>query len=202
MSGNLLVVSAASGAGKTSLVNALVAADDQVALSVSHTTREPRPGEVDGQHYHFVDTDRFAQMVQTRAFLEHATVFGRSYGTSEAMVQAQRDKGMDVLLEIDWQGARQVRERVADAISIFIVPPSIEALRSRLTGRGQDSEEIISSRMAKARDEMRHYDEFDYLIVNDDFDEALVELRQLVSSLRLRMACQAARYRSLLDDLT
>lgn len=202
MSGNLIVVSAASGAGKTSLVNALVKADEQVALSVSHTTRAPRPGEVDGQHYHFVDSDRFSQMVADDAFLEHATVFGRSYGTSEASVQAQRDTGLDVLLEIDWQGARQVRQRVTDAISIFIVPPSIEALRSRLTGRGQDSEETIGARMAQARDEMRHYKEFDYLIVNDEFDDALTQLRRLVASLRLRMGYQVHRHRQLLDDLT
>ena len=202
LTGNLIVVSAASGAGKTSLVNALVDRDERIALAVSHTTRLARPGEIDGQHYHFVNDEQFAAMVADGAFLEHANVFDRRYGTAKAQVDAQREAGLDVLLEIDWQGARQIRQAVPEAQSIFIVPPSLAALRARLTGRGQDSVETIERRMAAARNENRQYREFDFLIVNDEFETALEQLHRLIISLRLRTPLQQARWTALLDELT
>jgi guanylate kinase len=201
MPGTLFIVSAPSGAGKTSLVRALLASDPRVRLSVSHTTRAARPGEVDGRDYHFVDEARFQQLVAADAFLEHAEVFGRRYGTSRAAVEPFLARGEDVFLDIDWQGARQVRARRPDAQSIFILPPSREVLLERLRRRGQDSEETIARRMAGARAEMAHYDEFDYLIVNDRFEDSLADLRGIVASRRLRLPEQRVRHASLIQAL-
>ena len=176
----LYVVSAPSGGGKTSLVNALLEADEQVRLSVSHTTRAPRPGEKDGVHYHFVSEDEFLAVVENDAFLEHAEVFGHRYGTGKEAVERQLSAGFDVLLDIDWQGARQIRASYPACRTVFIVPPSIRELRRRLTGRGQDSEETIEKRMREARSEISHWDEFDFVIVNDRFDETLADLRSII----------------------
>lgn len=176
MSGQLYIVSAPSGAGKTSLLAELVPADPQLKLSVSHTTRAKREGEIDGQHYHFVSHPVFQAQLEKGLFLESAQVFDNYYGTSEESVRQQLDDGYDVILEIDWQGARQVRERIPDSQSVFILPPSIDALRQRLAGRGQDSEEIIERRMQDARNELSHYPEYDYLVFNEDFQQALAEL--------------------------
>ena len=178
----LYVVSAPSGGGKTSLVNALLEADDKVRLSVSHTTRAPRPGEKNGVHYHFVSEDEFLAVLENDAFLEHAEVFGHRYGTGKEAVERQLAAGFDVLLDIDWQGARQIRDTFPSCKTVFIVPPSIRELRRRLTGRGQDSEETIEKRMREARSEISHWDEFDFLIVNDRFDEALADLRSIIRS--------------------
>jgi guanylate kinase len=190
--GILFIVSAPSGAGKTSLLKQLIPSDQALALSVSHTTRAMRPGEENGVHYHFVGVDEFQAMVGEAAFLEHAQVFDNYYGTAEAGVRAQLNAGQDVVLEIDWQGARQVRQRFPEAVSVFVAPPSIEALRERLGGRGQDSEEIIERRMRDARNELSHYPEYDYLVINDDFDTALAELGAIVVAERLRQPRQAA----------
>ena len=176
------VDSAPSGGGKTSLVNALLEADDKVRLSVSHTTRAPRPGEKNGVHYHFVSEDEFLAVLENDAFLEHAEVFGHRYGTGKEAVERQLAAGFDVLLDIDWQGARQIRDNFPSCKTVFIVPPSIRELRRRLTGRGQDSEETIEKRMREARSEISHWDEFDFLIVNDRFDEALADLRSIIRS--------------------
>lgn len=192
--GTLFIVSAPSGAGKTSLLKELVPADEQLVLSVSHTTRAMRPGEEDGVHYHFVDKEEFIRLVGEGAFLEHAQVFDNYYGTAEEGVRNQLAAGQDVVLEIDWQGARQVRKRFPEAVSIFVAPPSIEALRERLGGRGQDSEEIIARRMQDARSELSHYGEYDYLVINDDFAQALAELVQIVGAERRRIGRQSARY--------
>ena len=176
----LYVVSAPSGGGKTSLVNALLEQDDRVALSVSHTTRPPRPGERDGVHYYFVDGDAFEVLVQQGAFLEHARVFDHRYGTGREAVERQLGRGYDVLLDIDWQGARQVRASFPGARTIFVLPPSLAVLRQRLEGRGQDSAAVVERRMRDARAEISHADEFDFLIVNDDFGEALERLKAIV----------------------
>ncbi len=192
--GTLFIVSAPSGAGKTSLLKALIPTDENLVLSVSHTTRAMRPGEQDGVHYHFVDKDEFLRLVGEGAFLEHAQVFDNYYGTAEAAVREQLASGQDVVLEIDWQGARQVRERFPEAVSVFIAPPSIEALRERLGGRGTDSDEVIERRMRDARNELSHYAEYDYLVINDDFDRALADLGHIVGAERLRLPRQASRY--------
>jgi guanylate kinase len=192
--GILFVVSAPSGAGKTSLLRELVPADERLMASVSHATRAMRPGEHDGVHYHFVSIDRFEELVEEGAFLEHARVFDNYYGTSEAAVREPLSKGLDVVLEIDWQGASQVRRRFPEAVSVFIAPPSIVALRERLSGRGQDSEEVVNRRMADARSELSHYPEYDYLVINDDFETALAELRAIVVAERLREPRQSARF--------
>ena len=183
--GALFVVSAPSGAGKTSLVRTLVANDPQIVISTSHTTRAIRQGEKDGDHYHFVDDATFAGMAAEGAFLEHARVFDHAYGTSKAAVVAELAAGRDVILEIDWQGARQVRERMPGCVGIFILPPSLEQLVERLRGRGQDDPEVIARRMRDARAEIAHHDEYDYLIVNDDFETALEELAAIVQARRL-----------------
>ncbi|MES9940384.1 MAG: guanylate kinase [Candidatus Thiodiazotropha sp. 6PLUC2] len=192
--GTLYILSAPSGAGKTSLLKVLRGQDGKLHVSVSHTTRPMRPGEENARDYHFVDRETFLQMVSSDAFLEHAEVFGNYYGTSEAEVRGQLDGGRDTVLEIDWQGARQVRARFPEAVSIFILPPSPEALHERLSARGQDSEEVIQGRMQQAVSEMSHYDEFDYLVINDEFDTALGELRAIVNADRLRLTYQSDRH--------
>ena len=184
--GTLFIVSAPSGAGKTSLLKVLVEADSRLRVSVSHTTRPKRTGEREGVHYHFVDRARFDRMAAAGEFLEHAVVFEHRYGTAAASVQEQLDQGRDLVLEIDWQGARQVRRRFPDAVSIFVLPPSVEALRERLQRRGQDSASVIARRMGEATEEMSHYGEYDYLVINDRFEQALEELRCLVRAERLR----------------
>lgn len=192
--GILFIVSAPSGAGKTSLLRELVPTDDRLVMSVSHATRPMRPGEQDGVHYHFISVERFEQLVGQAAFLEHARVFDNYYGTAEAEVRGQLEQGLDVILEIDWQGARQVRRRFPEAVSIFIAPPNIEALRERLSNRGQDSAEVVERRMADARSELSHYPEYDYLVINDRFEVALAELRAIVSAERLREPRQSGRF--------
>ncbi|MES9865138.1 MAG: guanylate kinase [Candidatus Thiodiazotropha sp. LLP2] len=199
--GTLYILSAPSGAGKTSLLKVLREQDGELHVSVSHTTRPMRPGEESGRDYHFVGMEVFEQMISAGAFLEHAEVFGNYYGTSEAEVRGQLDAGRDTVLEIDWQGARQVRERFPEAVSIFILPPSPEALHDRLSARGQDSEEVIQGRMQQAVSEMSHYDEFDYLVINDEFDIALGELRAIVIAERLRLSYQSDRHATQIHTL-
>ncbi|HKJ71501.1 MAG TPA: guanylate kinase [Gammaproteobacteria bacterium] len=200
--GLLLILSAPSGAGKTSLYRALLERTDGVVASVSHTTRPPRPGESDGVDYHFVAPDEFERLVEEGAFLEHARVFDRSYGTSRAAVERERAAGNDVVLEIDWQGARQIRERVADAVSVFILPPSREALRERLVGRGQDDAEVIERRMRDAEAEISHYGEYDYVIINDDFEEALASLAGVVRAERCRLSHRRTAMEAFAERLT
>jgi guanylate kinase len=199
--GILFVVSAPSGAGKTSLVNALLECDTHLSLSVSYTTRAPRPGEKDGEHYHFVDKARFEAMVAEDAFVEYARVFDNAYGTAESALREVLDAGRDLLLEIDWQGAQQVRARFPEAVTVFIVPPSVEELERRLRGRGQDSDAVIAARMASARDELSHYGEYDYLIVNQVFETALAELQSVVAAERLRQPRQSARMGEALEAM-
>ena len=199
--GLLVCISAPSGAGKTSLVKALIEADADIAVSVSHTTRPRRSREADGVNYHFVDAKRFAGMIDRGEFLEHARVFGHFYGTSAQAVEKLRKAGKDVLLEIDWQGAAQVRSTAADFISIFVLPPSKAALKDRLVARGEDSPESMAERLRKARDEVAHYQDFDYLVVNDDFDSALADLQAVIRAERLRSSLRAHRERRLLADL-
>lgn len=201
MNGTLYVVSAPSGAGKTSLLKALREARPELRVSVSHTTRAMRPGEQDGVHYHFTAVDAFQAMVARGEFLEHAQVHGNFYGTHRGSVQALLDAGAEVILEIDWQGARQVRAVWPEAIGVFILPPSRAALEARLQGRGQDSAEVIARRVAAAREEMLHHAEYDYLVVNDRFETALAELTALVDAQRLRHAAQARRHAALLAAL-
>ena len=199
--GTLFVVAAPSGAGKSSLVNAVLAREPGIALSISFTSRAPRPGERHAQHYHFVDRGKFEAMVAAGDFFEHALVHGDDKGTARQSVQPQLAAGKDVLLEIDWQGARQVREKVPDSVSVFILPPSREALQTRMRNRGQDSEETIAKRLAAAREEMSHHDEFDYVIVNEHFDAAAAELRAIFVAHRLRQPLQARRHAALVAQL-
>src|SRR4030066_2544830 len=184
-SGNLFIVTAPSGAGKTSLVKALLESDKQVRLSVSYTARAARPGEVDGKDYHFVTESRFLEMLERGDFLESALVYGNRYGTSQPWIENAMREGRDILLEIDWQGAAQVRKIFPQATGIFILPPSLEALLARLTGRGQDSEEIIARRLASAREDIGHVEEFDYVIINDVFETALQDLISVIRAQRL-----------------
>ena len=193
MTGTLYIVSAPSGAGKTTLVDALVRTMPHLRVSVSHTTRPQRPGEVDGVHYHFVDTETFERMVAAGEFLEHARVFGNLYGTSRTQVEEMLAAGTDVVLEIDWQGGRQGRQAMPDSISIFILPPSRDELERRLRSRNQDSDSVIAQRMQEAVNEMSRFREYDYLIVNDTFDDALTDLKAIVRVRRLRCSVQAAR---------
>ncbi|MGJ8663709.1 MAG: guanylate kinase [Marinicella sp.] len=190
LTGTLYIVSAPSGTGKTSLVNALVRDTNHLKLSISHTTRLPRPKEIDGYNYHFISVDKFKQMQLAGVFMESACVFGNHYGTSQETVQKMLDEGHDVVLEIDWQGAEQIKKRFPDAISIFILPPSIQALRDRLEIRGQDSEEVINTRMTKAIAELKHYHKADFIVVNDEFEEALKSLKAIVKSNRMSTAKQ------------
>ena len=199
--GQLYIISAPSGAGKTSLVKALLAQDPDLVVSVSHTTRPRRVGEVDGVNYHFITTQQFLDLLAQDAFLEHAEVFGHYYGTSHLAVARQLERGQDVILEIDWQGARQVRRLIDDAVSIFILPPSRAELERRLTARGQDGVEVISARMAKATAEMSHYPEFDYLLINDSFERALTELQAIVLAKRLELPRQSDKARNLIAEL-
>lgn len=192
MSGQLFIVSAPSGAGKTSLVHALLAGTPAIGVSVSHTTRAMRPGEVEGRDYYFVDIATFADMIAREDFLEHAMVFGNHYGTSRSAVAAALGAGQDLVLEIDWQGARRIRDLFPTAISIFILPPSIAELRRRLEHRGEDRPETIAERMLAASEEMSHYNEYQYLIVNDDFDRARGDLQAIVRAARLATARQQA----------
>ncbi len=200
-SGNLIVIAAPSGAGKTSLVKALSESVSDVCISVSHTTRSMRPGEVEGQDYFFVSASFFAGMTEKNAFLEHATVYGNAYGTSRTWVREQLLQGIDVILEIDWQGARQIKKLFPSTVMIFILPPSIEALKSRLQARGQDDEQTIVRRMQAAQDEMRHFGEFDYLVVNDQFSTALEDLKNIVIASRFKMDVQRVKQATLLENL-
>lgn len=200
-SGKLYTISAPSGAGKTSLVQALIDADDSICVSVSHTTRSIRPGEENGVNYHFCDHAQFKAMLAEDAFLEHAEVFGNFYGTSKQWVQDTLAQGTDVILEIDWQGAQQIAAIIPNTVSIFILPPSREALRERLTNRGQDDDAIIQGRMDEAVSEMSHYDQANYLVINDDFNVALDDLKAIFRSQRLDRASQQQQYGSLLEQL-
>ena len=201
VNGTLYIFSAPSGAGKTSLVKALLERTTGIGVSVSHTTRKARPGEQDGVNYHFVDIPAFATMVAQQAFVEHARVFDNYYGTSKAAVEQQLARGQDVILEIDWQGARQIRSWRADAVGVFILPPSRAALLQRLQGRQTDSDEIIARRMRDAVAEMRHYDEYDYVVVNDDFAVAMAELQAIVTSQRLALVRQRRALGQVLAEL-
>lgn len=206
--GCLYLISAPSGAGKTSLVKALLSASAQhsrgkagLCVSISHTTRPMRPGEVNGDNYHFVAESEFKRMQANSDFLEHAEVFGNYYGTSRNWVNERLTQGWDVILEIDWQGASQIQKLLPQAISIFILPPSRDALQERLTNRGQDNAEVIASRMAKAVNEMSHYAQADYLVINDKFPDALADLQAILRSTQLRLAIQKQRNQALLDEL-
>ncbi len=201
MSGLLFVVAAASGTGKTSLVKALLDRTSDIHVSVSHTTRQQRPGELDGVHYHFTDVASFLKQVSASGFIEHAEVFGNYYGTSQAEVERQLSAGHDVLLEIDWQGAEQVRRLFPDSIQIFIVPPSQYDLRERLSARAQDSIEVIEQRLAGAITDMQQYVHFDYLIINDVFDHALHDIETIIHSSRLTVKQQAKRHQALIEAL-
>lgn len=201
MSGNLFTVSAPSGAGKTSLVNAALESLPNLRISVSHTTRAKRPGEQDGVNYNFVDEQTFADLIQAGDFLEHAQVFGNFYGTSESWVRETLAAGYDVILEIDWQGAAQVRKIIPETVGIFILPPSREVLRERLTNRGQDGIDVIEQRMSEARDEISHYSEADYVIVNDDFQTALQELQAIILSADLSNKKDFQKHQALISEL-
>ena len=199
--GQLYIVSAPSGAGKTSLLNELCKQLKHLTISVSHTTRAPRPSEVDGEHYHFVSLETFKEEIEQNLFLEYAQVFDNYYGTSKTAVDTLLTARKDVILEIDWQGARQVRERADSVISIFILPPSQASLEERLRNRQQDSEEIIQRRMRDARNEIAHYSEYDYVIINDNFEDALADLVAIFRSERLRLKRQLQHHAELLAEL-
>lgn len=199
--GTLYIFSAPSGAGKTSLVKALLERTNNIKVSVSHTTRASREGEIDGKDYNFVSQDTFKDLINQSAFLEHAQVFDNFYGTSQAWVEQELKEGQDVILEIDWQGAKQIRQQMPETTSVFILPPSHDELLRRLTGRGTDSEEIIQKRMKDAEKEISHYGEFDYLIINDDFDTALQELQSIVLARRQLTPFQSEIHQDLLRNL-
>mgnify|MGYP003957100691 FL=1 len=198
---NLFIVAAPSGCGKTSLVKALIEKTDHLRVSISHTTRRSRPGEENGKNYFFVSKDEFDAIKNSNGFIESAKVFDNYYGSAKQTVQDLLDQNQDVILEIDWQGARQVKQSFAEAIGIFILPPSISALKERLTNRGQDDQSIIDRRMQDAVNEMQHFDEFDYLVINDDFDTALNDLSNIVKSQRLILKQQTQQYQDLLKEL-
>ena len=199
--GTLFIVAAPSGAGKSSIVNAVLARDPRLCLSISFTSRQPRPGERHAEHYHFITADEFKAMVAAGDFFEHALVHGDWKGTARQSVLPQLAAGKDVVLEIDWQGARQVRRQVPGAIGIFILPPSREALEQRMRSRGQDSEDVIARRLAAAREEMSHYDEFDYVVVNEVFDAAVDEVGAIVAASRTRRPVQQQRHAGLIAEL-
>ncbi|MFY8273465.1 guanylate kinase [Pseudoalteromonas sp. SSDWG2] len=199
--GNLFILSAPSGAGKSSLINALLEKHTDMQVSVSHTTRAPRPGEQNGVHYHFVTPESFKELIANDDFFEWAQVFDNYYGTSKAAIEQQLENGIDVFLDIDWQGARQVRDLAPDVTTIFILPPSKDELQSRLTNRGQDSAEVIASRMEKAQSESSHYDEYDYVVVNDDFNTALNEIETIVKATRLSLNTQKIKHSALISEL-
>tara|TARA_B110000908_G_C10136731_1_gene394818 strand:- start:99 stop:761 length:663 start_codon:yes stop_codon:yes gene_type:complete len=213
LSGNLFILSAPSGAGKSSLINALLNsgtvdnADTKhistrhMQVSVSHTTRDVRPGEINGEHYHFVSVNDFKKQIADNTFYEYAEVFGNYYGTSAKAIDAQLAQGIDVFLDIDWQGAQQVRMKKPEVTTVFICPPSKQALENRLRGRGQDSDEIIESRMASARSECSHFKEFDYIIINDVFEQALTDLATIVNNQRLKQSQQAIKHQELFNEL-
>ena len=201
--GTLYIVSAPSGAGKSSLIQALLKTQPlyDTQVSVSHTTRAPRPGEVHGEHYFFVNHDEFRTMIGRDAFLEHAEVFGNYYGTSRETIEQVLASGVDVFLDIDWQGAQQIRQKVPSVKSIFILPPSLPELERRLVGRGQDNKEVIAERMSKAISEISHYDEYDYVIVNDNFEQALADLQSILQAERLTKAYQQTENADLIHQL-
>lgn len=198
--GTLYIISAPSGAGKSSLISALLETNPTYAMkvSISHTTRNPRPGEQNGIHYHFVPKEEFEALIAQNAFLEHAEVFGNYYGTSRLWIEDNLNKGIDIFLDIDWQGARQIRQQMPLAKSIFILPPSKEELERRLATRGQDSEEVIAKRMSEATSEISHYNEYDYMIVNDDFDVAIIDFKAILRAERLKQDKQAIKYHNML----
>jgi guanylate kinase len=201
MRGTLYIVAAPSGAGKSSIVNATLACDPQIALSISFTSRAPRPGERHAEHYHFVSAAEFERMIAAGDFFEHALVHGDWKGTARQSVEPQLAAGHDVLLEIDWQGAHQVRQQVPDAVSVFILPPSRQALEERMRKRGQDSETVIAQRLAAAREEMSHYGDFDYVIINENFETAVTEMCSIFVASRLRRQAQAQRHAGLIETL-
>lgn len=199
--GNLFIISAPSGAGKSTLINALLKQHADMQLSVSHTTRSPRPGESNGVQYHFTDVPAFKQLIEQQQFIEWAEVFGNYYGTSKAALADKLAQGIDVFLDIDWQGARQIKQQLPFVITIFILPPSVEALEQRLNQRGQDSAEVIAGRMAKARDEISHAGEYDYWVVNDDLELALQQFSGIILTQRLKQSKQALRQQKLISGL-
>ena len=199
--GTLFIISAASGTGKTSLVKELLETTKKLVVSVSHTTREPRRGEIDGEHYYFTNKEEFMRLVGEAEFLEHAEVFGNYYGTSKTAVNDLLNAGVDVILEIDWQGALQVKRQFKDAVLIFILPPNREALRSRLSNRAQDTLKVIEERLAGAVREMQEYVNFDYIVINDDFNQALNELQSIVCTYRLQVTKQSAKNQQLISEL-
>lgn len=199
--GSLFIVTAASGTGKTSLVKQLIATTNDLAVSISHSSRTPRPGEIDGQHYHFISRDTFADMIKNGEFLEHAEVFDNFYGTSEKSVDYMLANGLDVILEIDWQGALQVQQIRPDAVMIFILPPDRQSLRQRLSNRGQDSQEVIEKRLNGSVHEMSQYVNFDYIVVNDNFDVALAELKAIILANRLTLKKQVERHAKRIEEL-
>ena len=205
---NLFIIAAPSGCGKTSLVKALLGSSSKLSVSVSHTTRKPRKGEINGENYHFVSKERFGEMISNNDFVEHAEVFGNMYGTARSNIKEKLDANIDIILEIDWQGARQVRENMPNSISIFILPPSKNVLLQRLTDRGQDDKETISKRMKNSESEMSHYDEFEYLVINDQFDSALNDLKAIIQdcnnnikNIEFSLENQISRHRYLFKEL-
>ncbi|BDX04400.1 MAG: guanylate kinase [Marinomonas sp.] len=199
--GNLFILSAPSGAGKSTLYKALLSQDSQVRISISHTTRAARTGEEHGREYYFTDVEDFLDMIAEDAFFEHAQVFDNYYGTSKASIFTMLEDGLDVILEIDWQGARQVRQLYPDAMGIFILPPSLASLEERLRGRGTDADDVIQRRMSKAVNEMSHYDEYDFVIVNDDFDTALSQLQSIFTAMRSKTTVMKEKNTILINDL-
>ncbi len=201
MTGSLFIITAASGTGKTSLVKQLLATTNDLTVSISHTTRTPRPGEVDGHHYHFTSVEVFTKAIGEGQFLEHAEVFGNYYGTSEQSVRAQLEAGIDVILEIDWQGALQVKKIFAEAIMIFILPPSVATLRQRLSTRATDSTNVIEQRLAGSVNEMSQYVHADYVVINDNFEVALTELKAIIVADRQTLSRQQQRYHRTISNL-
>ena len=199
--GSLFIITAASGTGKTSLVKQLIATTNDLAVSISHSTRKPRPGEIDGQHYHFVSREIFADMIKQGEFLEHAEVFENYYGTAQSTVEFMLSNGLDVILDIDWPGALQVQILRPDATTIFILPPDRQSLRQRLSNRGQDSQEVIERRLAGSVNEMSQYVKFDYVVINDNFDVALAELKSIIIANRLTLAKQQERHAGRIEQL-